>query len=153
MHSSDKNSSISEEKFDEKLDTLLTTVNSLVTTVNSICGQISIIDQRIAVLEGFSHREIATVAVSDSREPRATPQVNFDNKDEMLKRAYDVLAQAPRPLTTQEVADRIGRSRSTTSQYLNELHQRNLLLKTYGTTPDKSRNVVFRPVNQNEDEI
>jgi predicted transcriptional regulator len=71
----------------------------------------------------------------------------------MLKRAYDVLAEAPRPLTTQEVADRIGRSRSTTSQYLNELHQRNLLLKTYGTTPDKSRNVVFRPANQNQDKI
>ncbi|MHA1995625.1 MAG: helix-turn-helix domain-containing protein [Candidatus Hodarchaeales archaeon] len=148
MNSSEKSSTILEEislllekKLEEKLE-------PLVTSINSVCDQINIMDRRLSILEGSPHQEISTVTVSDSQDLRATPQVNFDNKDEMLKRAYDVLAEAPRPLTTQEVADRIGRSRSTTSQYLNELHQRNLLLKTYGTTPDKSRNVVFRPANQ-----
>ena len=151
MNSSEKKSNILEEislllekKLEEKLD-------PLITSLNLVCNQISGIDQRLSLLEGSSSQEISTVTVSDSHDPRVTPQVNFDNKDEMLKRAYDVLAEAPRPLTTQEVADRIGRSRSTTSQYLNELHHRNLLLKTYGTTPDKSRNVVFRPANQDQD--
>ena len=133
-----------EKKLEEKL-------NPLITSLDLVCNQISGINQRLSLLEGSSLQEIPTVTVSESHDPRATPQVNFDNKDEMLKRAYDVLAEAPRPLTTQEVADRIGRSRSTTSQYLNELHQRNLLEKHYGTTPDKSRNVVFRPTNQDHD--
>ncbi len=151
MNSSENQSNILEEislllekKLGEKLDPLMT-------SLSLVRSQISNIDQRLSLLEGSPQDHISTVTVSDPEGPRPTPQVDFDDKDEMLKRAYDILAEAPRPLTTQEVADKIGRSRSTTSQYLNELQKRNLLFKTYGETPDRSRNVVFRPVIKDQE--
>ena len=54
-----------------------------------------------------------------------------------------VLAKKNMPMTTQEVAEEIVMIRSTTSQYLNELHNRNLLTKSQGKSRDKSRNIVF----------
>jgi hypothetical protein len=134
-----------EKKLGEKL-------NPLLDSLSLVRDQINNIDQRLSLLEGFPTEKLSTVTDSNPEIPRSTPQVNFEDKDEMLKRAYDVLAESPRPLTTQEVADKIGRSRSTTSQYLNELQKRNLLLKTYGETPDQSRNVLFRPVNKDQEE-
>ncbi len=149
-----------EKKLGEKLD-------PLVTSLNLVCDQISAIDQRLSLLEGSTGKELPTVTFSDPKNPRPTPQVNFDNKDDMMKRAYDtlsefpmlrraynvLLAEAPRPLTTQEVADKIGRSRSTTSQYLNELQKMKLLDKEHGETPDQSRNIVFRLSYRNQVEI
>ncbi|MCK4848314.1 MAG: helix-turn-helix domain-containing protein [Candidatus Heimdallarchaeota archaeon] len=131
MGSSKKESNLS----DEKLDKILAVVK-----LNR--DSISLLDKRISALEGCLQQ---STKVS---KPKVTtlvsnPQVDFDDKDKMLERAYTVLATEKRPMTTLEVAEEIGRSRSTTSQYLNELHSRNLLTKTQGKSRDKSRNIVF----------
>jgi hypothetical protein len=133
---------------EKKLDNILSSVESL-------SKQVYVIDQRLSKIEhrmnSQSYDSVSTLP-SEPTDSVSKPEVDFNDKDEMLKRAYDVLASAPRPLTTQEVADKIGRSRSATSQYLNELHQRNLLLKTQGTTPDKSRNILFCTIDLNQKE-
>ncbi|MHA2165314.1 MAG: helix-turn-helix domain-containing protein [Candidatus Hodarchaeales archaeon] len=131
MGSSNKNTNLS----DEKLDKILTVVKSL-------NDRIGLLDNRISVLEGSLH-ESPNPPESKVTKHNSIPQVNFDEKDMMLERAYEVLAKENRPMTTQEVAEEIGRSRSTTSQYLNELHNRNLLTKSQGKSRDKSRNIVF----------
>ncbi len=120
---------------DEKLDKILTVVKSL-------SDSIGLLDKRISALEGRLQQP-TEVSVSKVTKFNSDPQVNFDEKDKMLERAYTVLAKENRPMTTQEVAEEIGRSRSTTSQYLNELHNRNLLTKSQGKSRDKSRNIVF----------
>ena len=129
---------------EKKLDTILDAVKVLT-------NQVNILEKRISLLEGSFDQSKPQFSLPDPFDPDSTPQVDFDDKDEMLQRAYSVLRNAPQPLTTQEVADQIGRSRSTTSQYLNELHSRNLILKSHGTTPDKSRNIVFSPVSSDEE--
>ena len=125
---------------DEKLDNILDAIKALT-------DQVKVLDRRISLLEGSFEQSTIPFTLPELSKAEPVPQVDFDDRDEMLKRAYIVLTKAHRPMTTQEVAEQIGRSRSTTSQYLNELHQRNLLLKTQGTTPDKSRNIVFSPVS------
>ena len=120
---------------DEKLDKILTVVKSLSNSVD-------LLDKRISALEGYLQQP-TEISASTEKKFNSNPQVNFDEKDKMLERAYTVLANENRPMTTQEVAEVIGRSRSTTSQYLNELHSRNLLTKTQGKSRDKSRNIVF----------
>ena len=131
MGSSNKKTNLS----DEKLDKILSVVKSL-------NDRIGLLDNRISALEGSLHE---SPNPPESKVPKLNPipQVNFDEKDMMLERAYEVLAKENRPMTTQEVAEEIGRSRSTTSQYLNELHNRNLLTKSQGKSRDKSRNIVF----------
>jgi len=119
----------------EKLDKILTVIKSL-------SDSVGLLDKRISALEENLHQS-TEVSVSKVAKMSSNPQVNFDEKDKMLERAYVVLAKENRPMTTQEVAEEIGRSRSTTSQYLNELHNRNLLTKTQGKSRDKSRNIVF----------
>ncbi|MHA2174672.1 MAG: helix-turn-helix domain-containing protein [Candidatus Hodarchaeales archaeon] len=126
-------------------------LDNLVNAVKTLNKQISLLDHRLSVLEGSNLPKTNTTDIFDSLEHQNTPQVDFEDKDEMLKRAYQVLALAQRPMTTQEVAEKIGRSRSTTSQYLNELHQRNLLQKMHGTTPDQSRNIVFSAIETPQD--
>ncbi|MHA2052455.1 MAG: helix-turn-helix domain-containing protein [Candidatus Hodarchaeales archaeon] len=126
-------------------------LDNLVDAVKTLNKQISLLDHRLSVLEGSNLPKTNTTDIFDSLEHQNTPQVDFEDKDEMLKRAYQVLALAQRPMTTQEVAEKIGRSRSTTSQYLNELHQRNLLQKMHGITPDQSRNIVFSAIETPQD--
>jgi predicted HTH transcriptional regulator len=131
MDSSKKNTNLSEEKLDK-----------ILTVVKSLSDSIGVLDKRISALEGFLQQ---STEAPPSKEVKfnSNPQVNFDEQDKMLERAYVVLAKKNRPMTTQEVAEEIGRSRSTTSQYLNELHNRNLLTKSQGKSRDKSRNIVF----------
>jgi predicted HTH transcriptional regulator len=131
MESAKKEPNLSEEKLDK-----------ILTVVKSLSDNISILDKRISALEG-SLQQSTEIPVSKASKIDSNPQVNFDEKDKMLERAYTILAKENRPMTTQEVAEEIGRSRSTTSQYLNELHNRNLLTKTQGKSRDKSRNIVF----------
>lgn len=138
---STKNENVKQE---DRLDTILNAVKLL-------SEQVSHLDHRLSVLEGNFLPKTNPNDFIESFDPQNTPQVDFNDKDEMLKRAYQVLAEAQRPMTTQEVAEKIGRSRSTTSQYLNELHHRNLLQKMQGTTPDKSRNIVFSAVENPQD--
>ena len=126
-------------------------LETVLNAVKALRKEISHLNQRLSVLEGSYLSKTNTEEITSSYDPHSTPQVDFDDKDEMLKRAYQVLTQAQRPMTTQEVAEKIGRSRSTTSQYLNELHHRNLLQKMQGTTPDKSRNIVFSAVENPQD--
>jgi len=120
---------------DEKLDKILAVITSL-------SNSIDLLDKRISTLEEYLQQP-TEISASTGTKFNSDPQVNFDEKDKMLERAYTVLANENRPMTTQEVAEVIGRSRSTTSQYLNELHSRNLLTKTQGKSRDKSRNIVF----------
>ena len=131
MDSSKKNTNLTEEKLDK-----------ILTDVKSLSDSIGVLDKRISALEGFLQQ---STEGPPSKEVKfnSNPQVNFDEQDKMLERAYVVLAKKNRPMTTQEVAEEIGRSRSTTSQYLNELHNRNLLTKSQGKSRDKSRNIVF----------
>lgn len=132
-------SKTNDDPFKERLETIITSIKAL-------SDEIHVINQRLSLIEGSLNQSPIPSQPSKASESDSVPQVNFNDKDEMLKRAYEILAESPQPMTTQEVAELIGRSRSTTSQYLNELHQRNLLLKTHGTTPDKSRNIVFSAV-------
>ena len=120
---------------DEKLERILAVVKSL-------SDNIGILDKRLSALEGRL-KQSTEAPQSKLVKLNSHPQVNFDEKDKMLERAYVVLAKENRPMTTQEVAEVIGRSRSTTSQYLNEINNRNLLTKSQGKSRDKSRNIVF----------
>ena len=131
MVSSKKGTNLS----DKKLDKILAEVKSM----NDRIGHL---DDRISHLEESLHQSHKPPEPKVTRLD-STPQVDFDEKDMMLERAYEVLAKENRPMTTQEVAEEIGRSRSTTSQYLNELHRRNLLIKSHGKSRDESRNIVF----------
>ena len=131
MGSSKKEPNLSNEKIDK-----------ILAVVKSLSDSIGLLDSRISALEG-RFQQSTEPSGSKTTKINSNPQVNFDEKDMMLERAYEVLAKENRPMTTQEVAEEIGRSRSTTSQYLNELHSRNLLTKSQGKSHDKSRNIVF----------
>ncbi len=131
MGSSKKEPNLSNEKLDK-----------ILAVVKSLSDNIGLLDSRISALEGRLQQSTEPPG-SKVTKINSNPQVNFDEKDMMLERAYEVLAKENRPMTTQEVAEEIGRSRSTTSQYLNELHNRNLLTKSQGKSRDKSRNIVF----------
>ena len=120
---------------DEKLDKILAVVKAL----NDNMAQL---DKRISALEGCLQQSTELPKTKVTK-VTSNPQVNFDEQDKMLERAYEAIASENRPMTTLEVAEIIGRSRSTTSQYLNELHNRNLLIKSQGKSRDKSRNIVF----------
>ena len=129
-------SSKTEENLAEKkLDKILAVVKAL--NENMV-----VLDKRISALEGCLQQSTELPETKVTK-VSSNVHVNFDEQDKMLERAYEVIASENRPMTTQEVAEIIGRSRSTTSQYLNELHSRNLLNKTQGKSRDKSRNIVF----------
>ena len=70
---------------------------------------------------------------------------DFEGLDEHLKRTYQTLASAQKPMTASEVAEKMGRSRSTISYHLNRLENLNLLEKFSGTSKENSRNIFFRP--------
>ncbi|MFX0151406.1 MAG: helix-turn-helix domain-containing protein [Candidatus Hodarchaeota archaeon] len=125
----------------KKLDLILSTVTKLTEHIESL-------DQRISRLEGnLDQRLIVPIEFdeSESKDSDITERTNFSNLDEHLKRTYQILADANKPMTASEVAERMGRSRSTTSYHLNQLEKLDFLEKFSGTSKDSSRNMFFRP--------
>ncbi|MFX0171634.1 MAG: helix-turn-helix domain-containing protein [Candidatus Hodarchaeota archaeon] len=125
----------------EKLDLILSTVTKLTEHLDSL-------DQRISRLEGNLDQQLTVPAEFDESEREnldESERTDFNNLDEHLKRTYQTLAEANKPMTASEVAERMGRSRSTTSYHLNQLEKLNFLEKFSGKSKDSSRNMFFRP--------
>jgi len=124
----------------EKLDLILSTVMKLTEHIDNL-------DQRISRLEDNLDQR-STIPVKSVRSEREfkdeTKNTDFENLDEHLKRTYQILAEARKPLTASEVAERMGRSRSTTSYHLNKLFKMDYLEKFSGKSKESSRNIFFR---------
>ncbi|MFX0183890.1 MAG: helix-turn-helix domain-containing protein [Candidatus Hodarchaeota archaeon] len=133
----------------EKLDLILSTVMKLTEHIDNL-------DQRISRLEGNLDQRstILTKSVISGRDLKEETKSNdFENLDEHLKRTYKILAEAEKPLTASEVAERMGRSRSTTSYHLNQLVKIDFLEKFSGKSKESSRNMFFRPKYNNPNYI
>ena len=122
---------------DEKLDKILNTVIHLKKQINSL-------DERLSHLEGDYGNKQSIISTSNSSSSEIVDQTDFDKLDEHLKRTYQFLANAQEPLTASDVAEQMGRSRSTISYHLNRLKELDLLEKVPSEDRDRSRNVFFR---------
>ncbi len=122
---------------EEKLDKILETVMHLTKQVYSL-------DERLSHLEGNYDNKNPIVTTSSSSSSDTVQHTDFDNLDEHLKRTYKYIASAQEPLTASDIAERMGRSRSTISYHLNRLKELDLLEKVASEDPDRSRNVFFR---------
>jgi DNA-binding transcriptional ArsR family regulator len=124
----------------EKLDEILSTVKELRNHVNTL-------DHRISRIEGHIDQKlsIATESSVSKSTGENVKKDDFENLDEHLKRTYQTLALAQKPMTASEVAERMGRSRSTTSYHLNKLEKMGVLEKFPSPSRESSRNVFFRP--------
>jgi len=122
---------------EEKLDKILETVMHLTKQVYSL-------DERLSHLEGNYDNKNPIIIKSSSSSSNTVQQTDFDNLDEHLKRTYKYIANAQEPLTASDIAERMGRSRSTISYHLNRLKELDLLEKVASEDPDRSRNVFFR---------
>ncbi len=133
------NSPIDENKTatDAKLDKILKTVVHL-------AEQIYILDERLSHLEGDYNNKPSLISTSNASSSESEDKTDFDNLDEHLKRTYQFLANSQEPLTASDVAEQMGRSRSTISYHLNRLKELDLLEKVPSEDRDRSRNVFFR---------
>ncbi len=135
----DSQESDSSKSSDKKLDEILSTVKNL-------GNRIKTLDHRISRLEGRIDQQLSSVM--ESSESKSTERKikldSFDELDEHLKRTYQTLATAQKPMDASELAERMGRSRSTTSYHLNQLEKMGVLEKI-PSPKDRSRNVFFRP--------
>ncbi len=124
----------------EKLDEILSSVKELRTHIDNL-------DHRISRLEGHIDRSLSISTRSSILKSNVEniEQTDFDNLDEHLKRTYQTLAEAQEPLTASDVAERMGRSRSTTSYHLNKLEKMGILEKFPSPSKESSRTVLFRP--------
>ena len=121
----------------EKLTQILTSLNELKDHIHSL-------DDRISHLEGNYDKSKPIVATSSSSSSDTVQKTDFDNLDEHLKRTYKYIVNAQEPLTASDIAEQMGRSRSTISYHLNRLKELDLLEKVASDDPDRSRNVFFR---------
>jgi DNA-binding transcriptional ArsR family regulator len=122
---------------DDKLDKILKTVVHLAEQVHSL-------DERLSHLEGDYGIKPSIISTSNVSTSESVDKTDFDNLDEHLKRTYQFLANSQEPLTASDVAEQMGRSRSTISYHLNRLKELNLLEKVPSEDRDRSRNVFFR---------
>jgi DNA-binding transcriptional ArsR family regulator len=122
---------------ERKLDKILTTVVHLTKQIHSL-------DERLSHLEGNLDKKHLSDSISSSSSSENVERTDFDNIDEHLKRTYQFLANAQEPLTASDVAEQMGRSRSTISYHLNRLKELDLLEKVPSEDPERSRNVFFR---------
>ncbi len=121
------------------------TLDLILSTVMDLKNQINTLDLRISELEGHIDQRWPAIVRSSTVEVETANKNEFANLDEHLKRTYQILAHSTKPMTASEVAERMGRSRSTTSYHLNKLFSLDFLEKVPGTSKDSSRNVFFRP--------
>lgn len=123
---------------DDKLDKILKTVVHLAEQIHSL-------DERLSHLEGGDYgNKPSIISTSNASSSESVDKTDFDNLDEHLKRTYQFLANSQEPLTASDVAEQMGRSRSTISYHLNRLKELNLLEKVPSEDRDRSRNVFFR---------
>lgn len=129
-----------EKSSQDKLDEILSSVNELRTHIDNL-------DHRISRLEGHIDRSLSISTKSNILKSTVEniEQTDFDNLDEHLKRTYKTLAEAQEPLTASDLAERMGRSRSTTSYHLNTLEKMGILEKFPSPSKESSRTVLFRP--------
>jgi DNA-binding transcriptional ArsR family regulator len=125
----------------DKLDLILLNVMKLSERIDNLDNRISNIEES---LEQQSKSEFELTNSEESTTQTYSEQ-DFENLDEHLKRTYKILASAKKPMTASEVAERMGRSRSTTSYHLNKLTNLDFLEKFSGKSKDNSRNMFFRP--------
>ena len=124
----------------DKLDVILSSVKELRTHISNL-------DHRISRLEGHIDRSLSFSTKSNMFKSTVenVEKTDFDDLDEHLKRIYQTLAEAQEPLTASAVAERMGRSRSTTSYHLNKLEKMGILEKFPSPSKESSRTVLFRP--------
>ncbi len=125
---------------EDKIDLILSIMKQLSEHINSL-------DERLSRLEdNIDHNQFLQLSNTSiiNNETKITDE-NFENLDEHLRRTYQTLASAQKPLTATEVAERMGRSRSTISYHLNRLENLNLLEKFSGKTKGNSRSIFFKP--------
>lgn len=122
----------------DKLDEILSNVKELRDHIDSL-------DHRISRLEGHIDKSLSISTKSSILKSTLenVDQTDFDNLDEHLKRTYQTLAEAQEPLTASDVAERMGRSRSTTSYHLNKLEKMGILVKFPSPSKESSRTVLF----------
>ncbi|MHA1331058.1 MAG: helix-turn-helix domain-containing protein [Candidatus Hodarchaeales archaeon] len=121
---------------DKKLDLILDTLMSLK-------NDIDMLDRRISKIE--SKDDFKSIILPDKSQKQISKTVikDFGDLDDHLKHTYQVLASENKPMTASEVAERMGRSRSTTSYHLNQLEKLHFLEKV--PAPEgKARHVFFR---------
>lgn len=125
----------------EKLDNILSIVRKLSDDVNNLDNRISKLeknlDQQKEISLTFDHEE-----EGKKNDDKLLP---FNNLDEHLKRTYQILATSNKPMTASEIAERMGRSRSTISYHLNEMEKLEILEKFPGKSKDSSRSMFFKP--------
>ncbi|MFX0086168.1 MAG: MarR family transcriptional regulator [Candidatus Hodarchaeota archaeon] len=127
---------------EKKLDKILMTVTHLTNQIHSL-------DERLSNLEGNLSKNLPINSTSSVSSSKNAEKTDFDNIDEHLKRTYQFLADAREPLTASDVAEQMGRSRSTISYHLNRLKELDLLEKVPSEDPERSRNVFFRTKGRN----
>ncbi|MFX1517571.1 MAG: helix-turn-helix domain-containing protein [Promethearchaeota archaeon] len=126
------------ESSSDKLDEILLSVKELRDHIDSL-------DHRISRLEGHIDKSLSISTKSSILKSTLenVDHTDFDNLDEHLKRTYQTLAEAQEPLTASDVAERMGRSRSTTSYHLNKLEKMGILVKFPSPSKESSRTVLF----------
>ena len=127
-----------EKSSSEKLDEILSSVKELRNHIDNLDYRISRLEGNIDKSLSISTKSSILKSTGEDRE-----QTDFDNLDEHLKRTYQTLAEAQEPLTASDVAERMGRSRSTTSYHLNKLEKMGILVKFPSPSKESSRTVLF----------
>jgi len=132
-----KETEIDKSSYD-KLDEILSSVKELRNHIDNL-------DYRISRLEGHIDRSLSFSTKSSILKSSSenVDHSDFNNLDEHLKRTYQTLAEAQEPLTASDVAERMGRSRSTTSYHLNKLEKMGILVKFPSPSKESSRTVLF----------
>jgi DNA-binding transcriptional ArsR family regulator len=133
-----------EKSSSHKLDEILSSVKELRNHIENL-------DYRISRLEGHIDKKLSISTKPGIVKPTGEniEYTDFDDLDEHLKRTYQTLAEAQEPLTASDVAERMGRSRSTTSYHLNKLEKMGILVKFPSPSKESSRTVLFSPKDQN----
>ena len=133
-----------EKSSNDKLDEILSSDKELRNHIDNL-------DHRISRLEGHIDRNLTISTKSNIVKSTAEniENTDFENLDEHLKRTYQTLAEAQEPLTASDVAERMGRSRSTTSYHLNRLEKMGILVKFPSPSKESSRTVLFSLKEQN----
>lgn len=128
-------------------------IELILSTVKELTDRIDTLNERISRLEGQIEKKLPTTTEIEEEMAEIVTKTDFNNLDDHLKRTYKTLVNAHKPMTASEVAERMGRSRSTTSYHLNKLFNLDFLEKVPGKSRDSSRNVFFRPKERVFDHI
>ncbi len=125
----------------DKLDKILVIVRKLSDDVSKLDNRISKLEENLN-----PRKELYLTFEQEKEEENIENNLfPFDNLDEHLKRTYQILATSKKPMTASEIAEQMGRSRSTISYHLNEMEKLEILEKFPGKSKDNSRSMFFKP--------